>query len=53
MRALGAFFHGRWSDALAYNRNVLLTAPLLVMLAVKDAFCVIRRTVGVRLETRN
>jgi len=35
-RALAAFFHGRWGDALAFNRNVLVTAPLLVMLAVKD-----------------
>jgi hypothetical protein len=37
-RALAAFFHGRFRDALAYNRNVLLTAPLLVVLAAKDLF---------------
>jgi len=37
-RALAAFFHGRLGDALAYNRNVLVTAPLLVMLAAKDVF---------------
>ena len=36
-RALAAFFHGRWGDALAYNRNVLVTAPLLLALAAKDA----------------
>jgi len=36
-RALAAFFHGRWGEALAYNRNVLITAPVLIALAVKDA----------------
>jgi hypothetical protein len=46
-RALAAFFHGRFGDALAYNRNVLVTAPLLVALAAKDAFSVIRKVVGV------
>jgi hypothetical protein len=37
MRALAAFFHGRWGDALAYNRNVLVTAPTLIVLVVKEA----------------
>jgi hypothetical protein len=46
MRALAAFFHGRWGEALAYNRNVLVTAPLLVALAVKDALSVMRKMVG-------
>ena len=46
MRALAAFFHGRWGDALAYNRNVLVTAPGLIVLAAKDAFGVIRRVRG-------
>jgi hypothetical protein len=36
-RALAAFFHGRLGDALAYNRNVLVTAPALIALAVKEA----------------
>ena len=49
-RALAAFFHGRLGDALAFNRNVLVTAPLLVMLAAKDVFSVIRRMVGVSGE---
>jgi hypothetical protein len=43
VRALTAFFHGRLGDALAYNRNVLLTAPLLVMLAAKDVFSLLRK----------
>jgi hypothetical protein len=46
-RALAAFFHGRFGDALAYNRNVLVTAPGLIALATKDAFSVIRKVVGV------
>ena len=46
MRALAAFFHGQWGDALAYNRNVLVTAPGLIVLAAKDAFGVIRRVRG-------
>ena len=49
-RALAAFFHGRFGDALAYNRNVLVTAPLLVMLAAKDVFSVIRKVAGVSGE---
>jgi hypothetical protein len=49
-RALAAFFHGRWGEALAYNRNVLITAPLLVMLAAKDAWAVLRKVTGVSGE---
>jgi hypothetical protein len=36
MRALAAFFHGRFGDAINFNRNVLITGPALVVLAVKD-----------------
>jgi len=58
LRALAAFFHGRWGEALAYNRNVLVTAPMLLALAVKDAFTLTRKMVGMngkdtKLETRN
>ncbi len=49
-RALAAFFHGRWGEALAYNRNVLVTAPLLVMLAAKDALTLLRKVAGVSGE---
>jgi hypothetical protein len=51
-RALAAFFHGRFGDALAYNRNVLVTAPVLIGLAAKDAFSVIRKLAGVGREGR-
>ena len=43
LRALAAFFHGRVSEALAYNRNVLVTAPVLIALAAQDVFRVIRK----------
>jgi hypothetical protein len=33
-RALAAFFHGHVGQALSYNRNVLLTGPLLIVLLV-------------------
>jgi hypothetical protein len=35
---------------MAYNRNVLVTAPLLVMLAAKDALTVLRKVAGVSGE---
>ena len=52
MRALAAFFHGRFGDALAYNRNVLVTAPLLVTLVAKDVSSLIRKTVSLGGEDR-
>jgi hypothetical protein len=39
--------------ALAYNRNVLVTGPGLIALAVKDAFSIGRKIAEERLETRN
>ncbi len=36
-RALAALFHGRFSQALAYNRNVMVTGPLLISLLIHDA----------------
>ena len=50
VRALAAFFHGRLGEALAYNRNVLVTAPGLIVLAVKDAFTLISKILGVSGE---
>jgi len=35
-RALAAFFHGRLPQAFEYNRNVVLTAPGLLILIVLD-----------------
>lgn len=36
-RALAAFFHGHLAQALAFNRNVVVTGPLLIVLLVHDA----------------
>jgi hypothetical protein len=35
-RALAAFFHGHLAQALAYNRNVMVTGPLLIGLLLHD-----------------
>lgn len=37
-RALAAFFHGHLSQALAYNRNVMVTGPMLIALLAEDLF---------------
>ena len=42
-RALAAFFHGRFADALAFNRNVVVTAPLLVAMCALDALRALRK----------
>ncbi len=52
-RALAAFFHGRLAEALAFNRNVLATAPLLLSLLGLDLYHLARRLVtGVTSRTR-
>ena len=45
-RALAAFFHRRWSEAWAYNRNVLVTAPVLMALVAADAVLLLRKLLG-------
>lgn len=45
MRALAAFFHGHFAQALAFNRNVVVTAPLLLALFVQDAVRALRKIV--------
>jgi hypothetical protein len=42
-RALAAFFHGHIHQALAYNRNVVLTAPGLLLMLVQDLAAIARR----------
>jgi hypothetical protein len=42
-RALAAFFHGNFSQALRCNRNVLVTGPLFVMLLAQDAMRLFRK----------
>ena len=43
LHALAAFFHGRFGDALTYNRNVLITGPGLIALAVEDGYSLVRK----------
>jgi hypothetical protein len=43
MRALAAFFHGRFAAALAFNRNVVVTAPVLLALIAQDLAHFLRR----------
>ncbi len=45
LHALAAFFHGRFGEALAYNRNVLITGPGLVAVALEDAYGLVRKLV--------
>lgn len=42
-RALAAFFHGEFAQALAFNRNVVVTAPLLLALLAQDVNRLLRR----------
>lgn len=42
-RALAAFFHGHFTQALGYNRNVMVTGPLLITLLVRDALFSLRK----------
>lgn len=37
-RALAAFFHGQFAQALAFNRNVVVTGPLLLALLAQDVW---------------
>ena len=45
LHALAAFFHGRFGDAMDYNRNVLITGPGLVAFAVEDGYGLVRKLV--------
>jgi hypothetical protein len=42
-RALAAFFHGQFTLALAFNRNVVITAPGLIILLALDILLVAKR----------
>lgn len=42
-RALSAFFHGQFSQALAFNRNVTVTAPSFLALLVLDILRLVKR----------
>ena len=44
-RALAAFFHGHFAAAWGFNRNVVVTAPVLLALSVHDLVHFLRRAV--------
>ena len=37
-RALAALFHGHAHQAIAYNRNVIVTGPMMLGLLIRDVF---------------
>jgi len=41
-RALAAFFHGNIRQAMAYNRNVVITAPTLICMLATDILALTR-----------
>ena len=42
-RALAAFFHGHLAQAIAYNRNVMVTGPLMIGILASDVVRGVRR----------
>jgi hypothetical protein len=42
-RALAAFFHGQFAEALAFNLNVVVTGPGLLVLLALDTLRMLRR----------
>jgi hypothetical protein len=45
-RALVAFFHGQFAQAVAFNLNVVVTAPTLLVLLALDALRILRKAHG-------
>jgi hypothetical protein len=45
-RALAAFFHGQFAEALAFNLNVVVTGPGLLVLFALDALRILRKAHG-------
>lgn len=46
LRALAAFFHGRFTEALNFNRNVVITAPALLAILLTDTLHGLRKLVS-------
>ncbi|MDP2923365.1 MAG: DUF2752 domain-containing protein [Candidatus Omnitrophota bacterium] len=42
LRALNAFFRGRVQESIGYNINILITAPLILFIFIKDLFYMLR-----------
>ncbi len=41
-RALNAFFHGRWEDAISYNLNILVVIPVMAGILAMDMLKLIK-----------
>ncbi|MFB3922089.1 MAG: DUF2752 domain-containing protein [Terriglobia bacterium] len=50
-RALGAFLHGDFSGAVAFNPNVMVTGPLLLALLLLDTGRMLKRISQTRAKT--
>ena len=42
-RALSCFFRGQFPAALSFNRNVLVTGPLIIFIFLKDLLSLLKR----------
>jgi hypothetical protein len=49
-RALAAFFHGQLARAMSFNRNVVVTGPLLIIMFSSDLWTVLNPRFAPALE---
>lgn len=52
-RALAAFFHGQFAQALAFNLNVVVTAPTLLVLLALDMLRAIKKAAALLPSSLN
>lgn len=52
-RALAAFFHGQFGEAVAFNLNVVVTGPGLLVLLGLDVLRILRKVCGARPSRLN
>ena len=52
-RALAAFFHGRFAEAVAFNLNVLITGPGLLVLLALDTLRALKKAAALLPSSLN
>ena len=52
-RALAAFFHGQFAQALAFNLNVVVTAPTLLVLLALDTLRALKKAAALLPSSLN
>jgi hypothetical protein len=52
-RALVAFFHGQFAQALTFNLNVVVTGPVLLVMFALDALRILRQAHGALSSSLN